>query len=40
MKLNSFPYDFEPNKIPLDSKSKENQDYIPFNLGGNGNLVS
>ena len=37
----SFPFDFEPNRIPFGSKSKENgpRDHIPFNMKGNGNMV-
>ena len=37
----SFPFNFEPNGIPISSKSKGNchHDYIPFNSKGNGNIV-
>ena len=36
----SFPFDFELNRIPFDSKSKENchHDHIPFNVKGIGNI--
>ena len=38
----SFPFDFEPNGNPFGSKSKGNcrYDHIPFNVEGNGNIVS
>ena len=38
----SFPYDFEPNRISFGSESrKENchHDHIPFNMKENGNIV-
>ena len=37
----SFPFDFEPDGIPFDSKSKGNLSprHIPFNVKGNGNIV-
>ena len=38
----SFPFDFEPNGIPLGSENrKENchHDHIPFNGKVNGNIV-
>ena len=38
----SFPFDFEPDKIPFGSENlRENchHDHIPFNLKGNGNIV-
>ena len=35
----SFPFDYEPNGIPISLKSKENclRDHIPLNVKGNGN---
>ena len=37
----SFPFDFEPNRVPFGSKSKEklSPDHIPFNLKGNRIVV-
>ena len=38
----SFPFDFEPNKIPFGSENrKENchHDHIPFNVKGIGSIV-
>ena len=37
----SFPFDFEPNRIPFGSKSKGNchHDHIALNVKGNGNIV-
>ena len=36
----SFPFDFDWNRIPFSSISKENchNDQIPFNLNGNSNF--
>ena len=38
----SFPFNFEPNGIPIGSKSKGKlspHDHIQFNVKGNGNMI-